>query len=210
MITEFAAARDQYPYGAALFHSRLATHGQIDPTNCHPFTLGGDERTILAHNGILPTAVHPKPGDLRSDTRMAAEDFLPRRPFGSLDTPHGRSLIERWLGTDKMVLLTVDPAYEQRAYLFNEHAGYRTDDGIWYSNLSYCRPLWAYGSDHCIDGNEDEVYCLDCGEYDPERPGPHCTYCGFCAECFRTFPHCECRDLRGRNRYADLDDYLTA
>ncbi|MBY8863550.1 hypothetical protein K7711_44275 [Nocardia sp. CA2R105] len=207
MISEFAAVRAEHPEGAALFHSRLATHGTIDPANTHPFLVGGDERTVIAHNGILPDSMHPVPGDLRSDTRIAAEEFLPRQPFGSLDSDTGRGLLERWLGTDKMVLLTVDPAYQQSAYLFNERSGYWSDAGIWYSNLSYRTPPVLYGSDYSI---EDEVYCLDCGEYDPERPGAHCTYCGFCAECLRTFPHCECRDVRGRDRYADLDEHLTA
>ncbi|MBY8856632.1 hypothetical protein K7711_09110 [Nocardia sp. CA2R105] len=207
VISEFAAVRGEYPEGAALFHSRLATHGPIDLANTHPFAVGGDERTVIAHNGILPASMHPGPGDLRSDTRIAAEDFLPRQPFGSLNSRIGHDRLERWLGTDKMVLFTVDPAYQQRVLLFNQDLGHRSDAGIWYSNLSYRTPRWAYGSDYSI---EDEVYCLDCGEYDPERPGSHCTYCGFCAECLRTFPHCECRDLHGRDRYADLNEYLTA
>lgn len=207
VISEFAAVRAEHPEGAALFHSRLATHGPINPDNCHPFAVGGDERTVLAHNGILPATMHPKRGDYRSDTRIAAEDFLPTQPFGPLDSPAGRGLLERWLGTDKMVILTVDPAFAQRAYVFNEHAGSRTEDGIWYSNLSYRTPPGIYGGDYSV---EDEVFCLDCGEYDPERPGSHCTYCGFCAECLRTFPRCECRDLHGRDRYADLDEYLSA
>ncbi|MFE7803032.1 hypothetical protein [Nocardia sp. NPDC057440] len=66
--------------------------------NCHPFVVGGDPRTVLAHNGIL---AHPSSGDPRSDRRIAAEDLLPRRPFGSLDSWAGHERLERWLGTDR-------------------------------------------------------------------------------------------------------------
>lgn len=146
VITEFASVRTQYPEGPALFHSRLATHGVRSVENCHPFVVGGDVRTVLAHNGILPDVVHPSPGDPRSDTRIAAEDLLPRRPFGSLDSWAGRERLERWLDTDKMVLLTVDPTYKHAAYIFNERRGH-WDQGSWYSNNSYLHPLWAAEGD---------------------------------------------------------------
>ncbi|CCF63614.1 hypothetical protein [Nocardia cyriacigeorgica] len=196
LIDEFAAARSRHPDGPALFHSRLATHGPRNRDNCHPFAVGGDERTVMAHNGILPANVHPKPGDLRSDTRIAAENFLPARPFGSLDSWSGRERLEQWLGTDKMVLLTVDPAYRHPAYIFNEHRGH-WNEGSWYSNDSYLLAatygyLWEF--------------CDYCGEPDDNDLGPHCSYCGYCAECARPFPACVCPDLDGTDRYADLLD----
>ncbi|MEV0027826.1 class II glutamine amidotransferase [Nocardia sp. NPDC050793] len=193
VIAEFAAVRDQYPHGAALFHSRLATHGPRNLDNCHPFHLGRDQRTVLAHNGILPTTMHPRPGDPRSDTRIAAEDYLPTQPFGSLDSWAGRDRLERWLRGDKMVILTVDPAYKHRAYIFNEHHGC-WDDGSWYSNYGYRPYLWADAA---------EEYCDNCGEPD-DRLGPHCPGCGFCTECSRAFPKCFCPSLDGEERYADL------
>lgn len=205
VIDEFATVRARFPHTPALFHSRLATHGHIGTDNCHPFLVGGDERTVLAHNGILPATVQPLNGDLRSDTRIAAEDFLPRQPFGPLDSWIGRSGLETWLRTDKMVLLTLDPAYRHTAYIFNEHLGHHTDEGIWYSNTTY---QWALKG-HWYSGSGpvflDEAYCGLCGDFDPERPGAHCTYCGFCQDCVRNFPHCECDNLDGTARYADLD-----
>ncbi|RDI45304.1 class II glutamine amidotransferase [Nocardia mexicana] len=202
VIDEFATVRAEFPDTPALFHSRLATHGTVSVDNCHPFIVGGDERTVLAHNGILPTLVQPPKGDLRSDTRIAAEDFLPTQPFGSLDAWTGRSGLEQWLRTDKMVLLTIDPAYRHTAYVFNEHLGHHSDDGAWYSNTSYQWPLAL------LDGNAEDAYCGMCGEFDPERPGTHCVFCGYCQDCIRPFPHCECPGYDGLNRYADLDYYL--
>ncbi|WP_435591872.1 class II glutamine amidotransferase [Nocardia sp. bgisy118] len=193
VIAEFAAVRAEYSEGPALFHSRLATHGLHDLDNCHPFRVGGDERTVLAHNGILPTNVHPRADDPRSDTRIAAEDYLPTAPFGSLDSWVGRDRLERWLGTDKMVILTVDPTYKHHAYIFNEHRG-RWDDGSWYSNTGYLPHRWG----------ADEEYCENCGVPDYDRLGPHCPWCGFCTECTRVFPKCVCPAFDGEERYADL------
>ena len=122
MIEAFETARHRYPDGPALFHSRYATHGHTGLDNCHPFAVGGDARTVLAHNGVLPTVVRPVKGDPRSDTRIAAEEFLPA--FGSLRTRRNRRRFERWMTPDnKMVVLTVDRRFTQRAYLFNEASG---------------------------------------------------------------------------------------
>ncbi|MEU1204643.1 hypothetical protein [Nocardia sp. NPDC005825] len=201
VIEEFSCVRAQFPDRPALFHSRFATHGVIGEQNCHPFAVGGDERTVMAHNGILPNIVHPGPGDPRSDTRVAAEDFLPIEPFGPLDSWIGRAGLEHWLAGDRMIVLTVDPRYRHTAYVFNEHRGHWSSDGIWYSNHSY---LW-----HDLDtadkpGGYLYDYCDYCGQFDLYRVGPHCTACGFCDECWREFPHCECEFLSGTDRYADL------
>ncbi|MEU6559415.1 class II glutamine amidotransferase [Nocardia nova] len=202
MIAEFADVRAKHPQGPALFHSRYATHGPRDTSNCHPFFVGGDRRTVLAHNGILPDSVHPATGDTRSDTRVAAEEFLPARPFGSLDTWDGRDRFEQWLGPNKIVLLTTDPAYKHPAYIFNEHLGHWVD-GAWYSNDSYLLTEWA--SAEC----DYAGFCEFCGDYDDDRPGPHCGYCGFCADCANPFPDCICPEFDGQQRYADLYDFQT-
>ncbi|WP_231390444.1 hypothetical protein [Nocardia sp. CNY236] len=200
-IGEFAALRIEYPHGPALFHSRFATHGVHDLDNCHPFPVGGDPRTILAHNGVLPAEVHPADNDPRSDTRIAAEDFLPTNPFGSLDSWAGREGLETWLRTDKLVVLTVDPAYRSHAYLFNEGRGHwDTGTGIWYSNSDYLDHDWLYQPDLGFRS------CEFCGAADDEIVGPHCRLCGFCAECHNSFPHCDCAVLDGHDRYGDLID----
>jgi len=207
VLAEFATVRNRFPDGPALFHSRLATHGLQSVDNCHPFAVGGDQRTMLAHNGILPTTVHPTPGDDRSDTRIAAEDYLPTQPFGSLDSWAGRERLEHWLGTDKMVILTLDPTYRQSAYIFNEHRGI-WDNGSWYSNTSYLPSTSYYDS-----WADWEGHCLNCGEPTdddtgeaPDALGPHCPWCGFCSDCHHVFPQCDCPALDGEHRYADILD----
>jgi hypothetical protein len=202
MIDAFDAARRQYPHGPALFHSRFATHGARSADNCHPFPLGGDDRTLLAHNGILPSIVQPAEGDPRSDTRIAAEDFLPT--FGSLRIRRDRLRLQRWMTPDnKMVILTVDRRFRQRAYILNEDAGI-WDDQIWYSNAGY-RPApttrWAALSDdpwwHWPPrGRQDRLdWMLDRCSFCEAIVDPadaECRSCGWCLDCGEMPEGCFC------------------
>ncbi|WP_280222032.1 class II glutamine amidotransferase [Nocardia neocaledoniensis] len=191
VIDLFARVRAQHPRGPALFHSRYATHGIRTVDNCHPFRLGGDKRTVLAHNGVLPKRVHPGPYDWRSDTRIAAEDYLPGAPFGSIDTHKGFRGLESWLGSSKLLILTVDPGFDQQVYLLNESKGL-WDNGIWYSNRSYLPWSQRYGS-------QRRSVCRSCETVDEYRVGRYCTKCGWCFACGNRFPHCECRRPRPRS-----------
>ncbi|MBF6215071.1 hypothetical protein IU487_29135 [Nocardia puris] len=191
VIDLFARVRAQHSRGPALFHSRYATHGIRTVDNCHPFSLGGDKRTVLAHNGVMPKRVHPGPYDWRSDTRIAAEDYLPRQPFGSIDTHKGFRGLESWLGSSKLLILTVDPTFDQQVYLLNESKGH-WDSGIWYSNRSYLPWSQRYGSHR-------RSVCRSCETVDEYRVGRYCTKCGWCFACGNRFPHCECRRPRPRS-----------
>lgn len=135
ILEQFEKDREAMPDGPALFHSRMSTHGTVNTKNCHPFHVGGDQRTVIAHNGILPQVVWPSKKDKRSDTRIAAEDFIPR--LGLLWTRRTRIAIEKWMGAgNKMVVLTVNRRYKQQAFILNEAAGI-WDGGVWYSNDGY-------------------------------------------------------------------------
>ncbi|WP_410585435.1 hypothetical protein [Amycolatopsis sp. lyj-108] len=183
VIEEFAALRRLHPDGPALFHSRLATHGSIGEANNHPFPVGADARTVLAHNGILPVEAQPGKGDDRSDTRIAADEFFPSDPFSSFDRPATRKLIERWLGrSNKIVILTVDPRYHYSGYIFNEQAGIWHGNS-WYSNYDFeyhysdLRPghaAWWGIDDGCM-------FCCANDCIDPETG--LCLSCGFCPMC---------------------------
>ncbi|WIV52954.1 hypothetical protein [Amycolatopsis nalaikhensis] len=84
VIDEFTAPRGLHPDQPALFHSRFATHGPVTDDNIHPFPIGGDPRTLLAHNGVLPQEAHPSRQDPRSDTRIAAVNILSADRFIAL------------------------------------------------------------------------------------------------------------------------------
>ncbi|WP_194818003.1 class II glutamine amidotransferase [Nocardia sp. XZ_19_385] len=187
VIANFELVRARYPGGPALFHSRFATKGAIHIGNCHPFYLGGDGRTVLAHNGTLPKRVHPRAYDPRSDTRIAAEDYLPTKPFGSLDSHRGARGLTSWLGSSKLVILTVDPAYRQRGYIFNEQAGFWRDE-IWYSNASY-RPL-------AEPAHWERLMCGGCFHFPRNRAGRYCPRCGWCFHCELALFECACLTAR--------------
>lgn len=184
LIERFLAARRDHPAGAAMFHSRLATHGVINTANCHPFRLGADRRTVMAHNGILPVNVRPKTGERRSDSRIAAERYLPR--LGSLRQASVRHQVEEWMGPgNKMVLLTVDPAFDSTAYLLNEDSGFWVE-GVWYSNQNF-----VDASGPWLPSVEHDVWaCCQCDGLVAETG--LCGECGHCQFCGENAPFCEC------------------
>ena len=201
LIEAFEAARHQHPGGPALFHSRFGTHGTNALGNCHPFAIGGDTRTVLAHNGVLPSIVRPGKDDHRSDTRITAEDFLP--VFGSLRTKRARTRLERWMTPDnKMVLLTVDRRFKQQAFILNESAG--TWEGeIWYSNDGYLPAavqarwgpswLWDDGTDWDTQWYEMRPeLCEHCGTIVDFYQQEECHRCGWCFYCEEMSDRCDC------------------
>lgn len=198
LVDTFDTLRREHSDGPALFHSRFATHGERSLDNCHPFPVGGDPRTVLAHNGVLPTIVQPGKRDPRSDTRITAEEFVPL--FGPLRLRRVRRQFERWMTTDNlMVVLTVDRRFKQRAYILNEQSGI-WDGGIWYSNDGYLPPErtrwwtpyepdwdWPAWSQHDAAAGVcdfcEAIIDLTLGE---------CPYCGWCMDCKQMPGDCQC------------------
>lgn len=160
-IESFRLAREQHPGGPALFHSRITTGGLVDESNCHPFRVCGDSRTLLAHNGILPLDVPT--GDKRSDTRLFAEDLghsLFPGTVGNfnLNSKRGRRRLRDWLGRpNKFVILTVDPRFKRCSYIVNEDQG-EWADGIWYSNGGYKPRTYGVGSSYGYGGYYSGYY----------------------------------------------------
>ena len=157
LIEEFGQMRAKYPEGPALFHSRIATGGTVDLANCHPFYAGRkeqgkyDEQTVIGHNGILFT---PAAKENRSDTKIFADDLFPAN-YRRMDKPGVRVNLERYLGTDKMVVLTANPAYDMCGYIFNERLG-TWHDGEWHSNNSHTTYYGSYTTSSRFGKYEDE------------------------------------------------------
>ena len=212
VLDDFLDARKKH-HGDALFHLRWTTHGVTDVTNCHPFTVGDDNLSVIAHNGILPIDV-PKE-ETRSDTRIFAEDWLPQ--FGgvpALDDKDFFDDIERFTRGSKLVVLTANPDTKYWSYIVNEGDGY-WDDGVWWSNKSYevrTTPKWGgWASPYFCESsgiyvtadeadifNEDGIGTWRCGTCsnaievdfsDPTWDGL-CTLCGVCMYCDEY--DCEC------------------
>lgn len=162
VIDAFERARLLHPESWALFHSRYTTDGSTTVDNCHPFIVGGDPRTVLAHNGILP--VHPSKGDLRSDTRILAEDLIPSGRFGKMWRPRAQRKLTEWMLRErypnKVAILTVDPRYKRNAIILNDDAG-EWVNGVWHSNDGYKPSPYTYTSrrdwDEMRDNHDDNV-----------------------------------------------------
>lgn len=133
-ITEWRFVRKMYPDQAAIWHLRWATHGTVDVSNCHPFEVGHDARMMIAHNGVLPIEAH----NGRSDTRILAEDRLGRSATW-VDDEVKIAELEKWLGGNKVAILSSHPRTSRDLYILNEDQGH-WDEGVWFSNDSYKPP----------------------------------------------------------------------
>jgi glutamine amidotransferase len=198
-LDKFVEARGRYLDGPALFHSRWATHGSVRVGNVHPFVVGGSHRTVVAHNGILPSAARPGVGDDRSDSRKFADEILPRR-FRRLDRRNVQRALAQWCGkNNKLVILTVDRRYRRNVYVVNGAAGqWDTETGIWHSNGDYLDyPRWLHTSapDWPADAVTDEL-CVLCGYGVVDRSG-YCDECRSCQDCLEPARCCMCWNRNG-------------
>lgn len=199
VIAEFLEVRKQHPSSYAMFHCRYATHGVKNEENCHPFAVGGSNLTYLAHNGVLPVDI--KLNDKRSDTRIFAEDILPRMGgVATLDDSNLYKMIEKWASGSKIAVFTLDPDAEYDAYIINEDLGHWDNEGNWWSNTTYTEDYSNYlnnlynvniGSESDVD---EEYVCQSCGGIADKimLNELYCDYCGCCWDCGMTTYNGEC------------------
>lgn len=142
-IKRFLELRKQYPNGYAMWHARYATHGVKNESNCHPFQVGNDPLSYVAHNGVLDTFIDKD--DKRSDTRVFAEDTLPKiGGVAALNDENVYRMVEAWATGSKIAILSLNPDAEYELYLINGQLGEWVDD-VWWSNKSYQKPkTYAY------------------------------------------------------------------
>lgn len=194
VIKEFLEVRKKFPNSYAMFHARLATHGVKNEDNCHPFIVGGDTQTYLAHNGILDIDIHAT--DRRSDTRVFAEDVLPAMGgVSSLDDDNVWKMVSQWATGSKIAILTLDPTAKAECYIINENTGLWDNEGNWWSNSTYkvrdyynleYRPtqtstekIFAHNP---ATYNPDEYACIVCDNIPYEDANPY--YCEMCLGCY--------------------------
>jgi predicted glutamine amidotransferase len=151
-VGKFIHMRQQYPHGYAIWHARYATHGVKNEDNCHPFQVGDDADTVLAHNGVLDTFIGKD--DKRSDTRIFAEDTLPKLGgVCALEDENLYRMIEGWASGSKIAVLTTNPKAQYQLYLINEKLGHWDDNGVWWSNSSYKRSTYTQHSYYKADAH---------------------------------------------------------
>jgi len=161
-IRRFLHLRKQYPNGYAMWHARYATHGVKNEQNCHPFQVGDDTQTYLAHNGVLDTFIAD--GDKRSDTRVFAEDTLPKLGgVAALNDENIYRMIESW-------------------------ATYAEDEKeFWEKQEDY---LNRYSD----DGSVIDLCPMCEAMIDLEQSSESCEFCASCLYCFQLPLDCDCYD----------------
>lgn len=147
VLDQFLHVRAKHD-GVALFHSRITTHGKTDVSNCHPFRVGGDNLTVVGHNGMLPIQLDKN--ETRSDTRIFAENYLPSLGgVYALDDPTTFQTVSQWARGSKLVVITANQWANSDHYILNEKDGHWVD-GVWWSNFSYCyesvKSAYGYGN----------------------------------------------------------------
>jgi len=189
---------------AHFFHARIATHGETSIRGCHGFMVeGSDKKSIIAHNGIMPLTLEK--GDWRSDSRVFAEDVLPR--FGGITGLCDQRVWDVMDGfvegsNSKVVILTLE--LEIPLLILGESLGHWQTEGLWWSNKSYMPYNYStypapktviMGSQVWDDEDEDSMLtnCLN-----PECPeildymNEFCHYCGWCQDCDTHWEACQC------------------
>lgn len=219
-INRFLEMRAKHPEGYAMWHARFATHGSQSIENCHPFRVGGDRKTYLAHNGVMPVLEDKSD---RSDTRIFAEDILPAMGgVSALDNDQLWNMLEDFTVGSKVCVLTVDPAAEHQMYLLHEEKGKFDESGVWWSNdtcfLSAYTPsvygsgAWKSKTDLAhlqnVEDADEWLECSICETYtDPTlaktmgMSTDFCEVCGSCYLCFNLMSSCMCYQGSGKNYY---------
>lgn len=207
-INKFLQDRAVYPEGYAIWHARFATHGSNTLENCHPFMVGKDEHTYLAHNGILSVVEDPK--DDKSDTRIFAENLLPAiGGVTSLDNPQVWNMLEDFTTGSKVAVLTVNPNARHELYLLHEEKGQTDPSGVWWSNNTcYLTSWYSKGKDivqgaynYAVDDEEEALNWLECSMCDSvndywdalkQNNESYCLVCGSCYLCQMRKGDCMC------------------
>lgn len=132
----FDAFREAYlphAHKQAAIHFRLATHGDRNHANCHPFPV--TDEIAMIHNGILP--IDTSDAKDMSDTWHYVEYILKPLAADSRDF-YSNSAIkflgEAAINGSKFVFLRADGDWD----IWNQDDGHWKGD-IWYSNKSYVK-----------------------------------------------------------------------
>ena len=123
-----------------IIHFRIATHGEKDAGNRHPFPLSKDEdelrstelecTEIAAHNGVLTQYSRADDTKLSDSQRFIADVLSDNSVKKNLKSDGIQMLINDFLGGDRLVVLKNN----RHLLLFGE---FHEEDGISYSNTGY-------------------------------------------------------------------------
>lgn len=206
---------------AVIMHFRIATHGKVKPSCCHPFPISDDPAELkatsiesrfgIAHNGVIQGR---QTNDDWSDTMDFIADVVAplkrmnanfMRSSDALDLLEGACRSKLAIMDNSGEIATVGQFYE--------------DGGVLYSNTSYMRKVYSYTDySNLFTGTAyEEAY----GKYEVEEdswesmerlldllPWSACSECAVREECALYFPECETENMarQAAEFYAELDE----
>lgn len=177
---------------SVVMHFRIKTHGDVQPSCCHPFPVSSDvddlralsfeTRVAVAHNGIIDC--------MRSYTDKDTSDTMAY--IMNVIAPI-RRLSEDFMNNDNA--LDVFDATVGSRLCFLDNSGdivtvgdFIEDGGVLYSNTSYLRKTYQYRSyesvwDGWYEDDDDDMYDL--------LPFDACEYCINACTCAWNTPYCK-------------------
>lgn len=185
---------------AVVMHFRIATHGKVQPSCCHPFPVTDDMKRLrqtscadtlcAAHNGVIHGM--ETTDDISDTMAYIAGVLAPMRRLSPslMFSDDALTIIERTIGS-KMALLDASGELVTIGS-FLEQAG------VLYSNSSYTRSVSTYRSYESVWDGYDAAYADYYGSDSstPRLPGmwgvpfPVCESCPECMECIEYMPYC--------------------
>ena len=114
----------------AVLHFRIKTHGKIDTTNCHPFSVNNSIGFV--HNGIINGFGDSNHSDTIGFNHGVLQPLVNKWGNLALFQDPLKDLIESRIGYSKLIFLDRHGNHN----IFNESKGV-WDEGVWYSNNSY-------------------------------------------------------------------------
>jgi len=134
----FRAAYLPHAHKQAAIHFRLATHGDRNEANCHPFSV--TDEIAMIHNGIL--SIDTSDAKEMSDTWHYVQYVLRPLALENRDFySHGsiKFLGESAISGSKFVFLRADGDWD----IWNQDDGHWKGD-LWYSNRSYVKSSFGF------------------------------------------------------------------
>ena len=125
----YKGIRERLPSANILLHFRIATHGRINETNCHPFLV--NKNLAFIHNGMIDGDGLKTSADF-SDTYLFNQLFLQQLPKNFTNNEAILNLIASYIGYSKLIFLDSQDQWT----IVNEQLG-TWDGDNWYSNESY-------------------------------------------------------------------------
>lgn len=139
LYKQYEVVRAENPAANILLHFRIATHGKINETNCHPFLV--NKGLGFIHNGMIYGKGLEVSKEF-SDTYLFNQTILKRLPQNFLKNEAILKLLEEYIGFSKVIFLTGGNDWA----ILNEDSGHWNGDN-WYSNSSYkAQPKLVYTS----------------------------------------------------------------